>query len=282
MGKEILTRCGYRCDLCLAYKENIEKEDKRQLLSDGWFKFFGFRIEPDDIYCEGCISSDCLTANLIDDGCPVRPCVIKRGYENCSQCDDFICEKLEERAVRLESIQEEAQEKIKRNEYHGCIKPYENIKRLNEQIKLQGQYSRMLNERIKPTEDIMRKFIELSQVIELWDKLIGNIESSYNLEKYIKYGGKNYGWELQYKKGRRTIISIHPERRAFTILFTFGRKELEGFNLVKNKISKKTLELVNNTRQYHDGKWIWLRVTDSTKLNDALVLLETKKKPDRL
>ena len=76
-------------------------------MSDGWFKFFGFRIEANNISSEGCISSNCLTTNLIDTGCPVRPCVINHGYENCAQCDDFICDKLEERAVRLEHIQEQ-------------------------------------------------------------------------------------------------------------------------------------------------------------------------------
>ena len=34
---EILSRCGYRCDLCLAYQPNIQAHLKRQLISDGWF-----------------------------------------------------------------------------------------------------------------------------------------------------------------------------------------------------------------------------------------------------
>ena len=42
MGKEILSRCGFRCDLCLAYKKDIGKNDQGQILSDGWFKY---RIE---------------------------------------------------------------------------------------------------------------------------------------------------------------------------------------------------------------------------------------------
>lgn len=281
MSNEILTRCGYRCDLCLAYKKNIDKEDRRQLLSDGWFKFFDFRIKAENIYCEGCISSDCLTARLIDGGCPVRPCVIGHGYENCSQCDKYICEKLEERAVRLENIQEKFQEKIKRNDYRDIIKPYENIKRLNELREMQGQYSRMFNEKIEPNEDIMKKFIEEKNVVELWNKLISFTENNYRLDKHIKYGGKNYGWEIHYKYGKKTIISIHPERKAFTVLFTFGREELESFNNVKDQVSKATIDLINNTRQYHDGKWIWLRVFDNDQLNDVLILLNIKKKPNK-
>ena len=53
----ILTRCGYRCDLCLAYWPNITANPaNRQKLSDGWFKYFGFRIPPEEIQCDGCMS----------------------------------------------------------------------------------------------------------------------------------------------------------------------------------------------------------------------------------
>jgi len=44
MLNEILTRCGYRCDLCLAYKENIIKDDNRALLSDGWYKYLALGL----------------------------------------------------------------------------------------------------------------------------------------------------------------------------------------------------------------------------------------------
>ena len=42
--KPTLTRCGYRCNLCLAYRPNIDEHpENRQKLSDGWHKYFGFR-----------------------------------------------------------------------------------------------------------------------------------------------------------------------------------------------------------------------------------------------
>ncbi|MBC8555382.1 MAG: DUF3795 domain-containing protein, partial [Candidatus Brocadiales bacterium] len=98
----ILTRCGYRCDLCLAYKPNIESNpSNRQILSDGWYKYFGFRLLPEEICCDGCMADD---PKLIDKNCPVRPCVISKGFDNCSQCDDYICDKLTERIVIYEDI----------------------------------------------------------------------------------------------------------------------------------------------------------------------------------
>ncbi|NIS79695.1 MAG: DUF3795 domain-containing protein [Anaerolineales bacterium] len=67
---EIVRRCGYRCDLCLAYRPNIEANpSNQQILSDGWYRYFGFRMAPENIICYGCMSED---PQLIDKACPVR------------------------------------------------------------------------------------------------------------------------------------------------------------------------------------------------------------------
>lgn len=41
---EVLARCGYRCDLCPAYHDNVSSDADRQRTSDGWHKYFGFRV----------------------------------------------------------------------------------------------------------------------------------------------------------------------------------------------------------------------------------------------
>ena len=130
MKSEILSRCGYRCDLCLAYKENIEDDDRRGSLSDGWYRYFGFRIHPEEIYCDGCMSSE--PSNLIDKNCPVRSCVIKKEIENCAECDNYICEKLESRIIKFKDILEKYGEEIPEEDRDLFIRPYENKKRLDE------------------------------------------------------------------------------------------------------------------------------------------------------
>lgn len=132
MKSEILSRCGYRCDLCLAYKENIEDNDRRELLSDGWHKYFGFRIPPEYIYCDGCKDSESLNPNLIDKNCPVRLCVHKKDIENCAECDNYVCEKLESRIVKFEDVLKRYGEKIPEEERDLFIRPYENKNRLDE------------------------------------------------------------------------------------------------------------------------------------------------------
>ena len=106
MTEAILTRCGYRCDLCLAYAPNVTNNPSNQeKLSNGWFKYFGFRLPPERILCDGCMAQN---PRLIDRDCPVRPCVLERGLDNCAQCEEYICERLAERLVVYEAVREKA------------------------------------------------------------------------------------------------------------------------------------------------------------------------------
>jgi hypothetical protein len=129
MTDEILTRCGYRCDLCLAYGPNVEAHpENRQILSDGWHKYFGFRIPPEEILCDGCMAE---APRLIDKSCPVRPCVLEKGLPNCSQCAEYVCAKLTERLVVFENIAAKIGEAIPEADRARFIAPYENKRRLD-------------------------------------------------------------------------------------------------------------------------------------------------------
>ncbi|MGB7539698.1 MAG: DUF3795 domain-containing protein [Anaerolineales bacterium] len=126
----ILTRCGNRCDLCLAYKPNVESHPElRPALSDGWFRYFGFRTPPEEIYCEGCMEPH---PRLLDTECPVRPCVLEKKLENCSECDQYVCDRLRQRLVVLEELKKKIGAEIPAEDYRRFIHPYENFIRLEE------------------------------------------------------------------------------------------------------------------------------------------------------
>ncbi|MGE5528351.1 MAG: DUF3795 domain-containing protein [Patescibacteria group bacterium] len=124
---EILARCGYRCDLCPAYVGNIKTYEDRQRASDGWHKYFGFRVRPEDIGCRGC-SPDCL-----DKDCPVRPCAEAREMENCGLCGDFPCERIETRSEFIPRyLLEHPDLEIPPEDYRTFFTPYESRDRLAE------------------------------------------------------------------------------------------------------------------------------------------------------
>lgn len=123
----ILARCGFRCDLCLAYQPNIDANPaNRDLLTQGWLKYFGIRVRPEEIYCLGCLSD----SPTMDSNCPVRPCVLSRGCATCAECGEYICPHLAERIVTCAEVQQQIGEDIPLEDYFLFIRPYENKPRL--------------------------------------------------------------------------------------------------------------------------------------------------------
>lgn len=124
----ILTRCGYRCDLCLAFRPNVEAHpENRQKISDGWEVYFGFRLVPDEIICDGCMAE---SPRLIDQNCPVRACVIEKQISNCAECGDYICSKLTDRLVTFEEVLQRVNYSLPVQDRLNFILPYENKARL--------------------------------------------------------------------------------------------------------------------------------------------------------
>jgi hypothetical protein len=113
----------------MAYRPNVEANPaNQQTLSDGWFNYFGFRLLPEQIICDGCMADH---PRLIDDQCPVRPCVIARGLDNCAQCDEHVCDKLKQRLVVYEEVQQRVGADIPPEDRARFIQPYENKVRLD-------------------------------------------------------------------------------------------------------------------------------------------------------
>jgi hypothetical protein len=126
----ILTRCGYRCDLCLAYAPNVAAKDNRRALSDGWFALYGFRIPAEEIICDGCMARG--EPRLIDKGCPVRPCAMAKGLDTCASCAEYCCEKLKPRLVDRAQLEAKLGRKLEEAEYESLVRPYESKERLDE------------------------------------------------------------------------------------------------------------------------------------------------------
>jgi len=88
----ITSRCGNRCDLCLVYRPNVEKEDRRAEVCATWDKLGLCKYPPDETICDGCMSNKEDAILLSSGACKARPCVIERGLEHCGYCPDYPCD----------------------------------------------------------------------------------------------------------------------------------------------------------------------------------------------
>ncbi len=124
--KEIVTRCGYRCDICPVFAPNIKSPEDARAASEGFRKYYGFQIEPDKIACDGCLSN----GRLVDKDCPVRPCVLEKGLENCAECSAFAsCDKLKTRMDFLDPMPEKLKN-IPEDEFKKFVTPYQSKARM--------------------------------------------------------------------------------------------------------------------------------------------------------
>jgi len=78
------------------------------------------------------LTPDDENLRLVDTGCPVRPCVTEKGLQNCAYCDEYICEKFEQRMVTYESVARRFREPIQEEDFKNFISPYENRKTIDE------------------------------------------------------------------------------------------------------------------------------------------------------
>ena len=128
----IVGRCGFRCDLCPAYKENTETSADRERASAGWSKYFGVEVLPEKIRCRGCLADESEGFEFHDPNCPIQPCVVERGLETCASCRECPCHKLEPRLAGFEEKAERALGEIPQEEYNAFFAPYDARKTLDE------------------------------------------------------------------------------------------------------------------------------------------------------
>jgi hypothetical protein len=119
--EEILTLCGYRCDLCQFYTKNIKSEKDKERICRDFNRIFGYDIKPEDVECVGCKNE----GKHADPKCTVRPCALKKGVENCAHCCDFICDKLEGRINFTEEFLRNNKKPLSEEDFQLYIKPYQ-------------------------------------------------------------------------------------------------------------------------------------------------------------
>ncbi|PRX34774.1 uncharacterized protein DUF3795 [Orenia metallireducens] len=128
--EEMIGCCGHKCNLCLAYRENITSKSDQRRLSEGWSKYFGLDISADEVYCYGC-SIQIEGVKRINKVCEVRSCVLDKKLENCASCNQYPCTQISIKILEYKVL-DEFSEQIPLEDYQDFIKPYQSKKVLED------------------------------------------------------------------------------------------------------------------------------------------------------
>ena len=117
---------------------------------------------------------------------------------------------------------------------------------------------------------------QLKKSSEAWIKIVGYIRSNYIMDEI--WDGNN---ELKFRHSAKTLATLYIKEGYFTVLIIFGKNEREAFELSQNEYSEYILNYYNNSRTYHDGKWMFIDIHDSLHIKEIINLIKIKKKPNR-
>ncbi len=141
-------------------------------------------------------------------------------------------------------------------------------------------FSRMTNKEHEPTEEEIQAYIG-KQASKAWQITKRLIEDSYGIPPETIFYGKKYGWTVRYRKSGKTLCSLFPEKGAFTVLIVLGGKEAEKALTIRDELSPRVNEILGTTEQLHDGRWLWIRVSKDTDIDDVKKLLYIKRRPNK-
>jgi hypothetical protein len=127
--------------------------------------------------------------------------------------------------------------------------------------------------------DEMELRAALGDAFPFWQRLVQFIQDSYELSTDLSYGGRNYGWNLWYRKSSKALTSLYPAQGHLVALVVLGKLELE--KATAESWAPTVTQLLQDSPRLHDGCWLWVPVKSAAETADVERLLLLKRKPVR-
>lgn len=126
------------------------------------------------------------------------------------------------------------------------------------------QENAFIGKTTKPTRTELAAALGSASVV--WDRLLAELaaEHEVNTQEWKCYSPK-WGWSLQAKRGKRTIIWLSPRTGSFEALFIFGGKAMSALH--QCRLSKWVVQALNEAKKYPEGTGVRLGVRSLRQLS---------------
>ena len=111
----------------------------------------------------------------------------------------------------------------------------------------------------------------------LWNRLTTFVADAYGIEPTFVPPSRNYGWDVKYRKGGKTLVSLTPDEGGFTALVVLGEKEAEAARELD--LGTHLRKVFDEARQLRDGRWLFIKVESNRDVEDIEALLAAKRRP---
>jgi hypothetical protein len=138
---------------------------------------------------------------------------------------------------------------------------------------------RIIDKSAPPDDRTVRDWLGVD-AFEHWTEMRDWIDAAYPgvFAPDWLYGGKKRGWSLRYKR-TRAFCTLLPGYRLFSVLVVLGRAEREKFEERRYFWSPRLVKLYDESRTYHDGKWLTVPVSSADDRDEVMGLVGMKRPP---
>ena len=116
---------------------------------------------------------------------------------------------------------------------------------------------------------------------DIWNQLIAVIDSRYDMECSWNKGGKAWKYEYKYRRGGKTLCALYARENCIGFMVILGKDERLKFETDRDNYPKEVQRIYDETKTYHDGKWMMFEPTDTSFFDDFIKLLSIKRRPNR-
>ena len=138
-------------------------------------------------------------------------------------------------------------------------------------------YERMLNKKIIPTEDEIKKYIGKDSVAHI-EQIRKALEGVFEITMELKFPfGNKYGWGYKVSGNSKHLFYLFFEKGAVTVMLQISKirteREIENYNRLSEE-GKKYWE----TRYPcgDNGGWVHYRITKQKQLKDIGIFLSIR------
>ena len=119
----------------------------------------------------------------------------------------------------------------------------------------------------------------LGRALARWQALVHYLREHYDMPGDLTYGGKKYGWCLWFRRSGKSLLTLYPQRDGLVAQVVLGREQVE--KALGLQLGAHVAQILDNTPQLHDGRWLFIPVETEQDVKDVKALLGSKKRVKR-
>lgn len=119
------------------------------------------------------------------------------------------------------------------------------------------------------------------QLYNVWKELCTIIDEKYEMDHLWAKGGKTWNYEYKYRRGGKTLCTLYARENDIGFLIIFGKEERAKFEVIRENLSEDVQKIYDESKTYHDGKWVMYHPVNTSMFDDFLKLLAVKRRPNK-